>query len=48
MKDKEKKYDCRICHYAAYKDDRRVFCSFCMRLILERKPQERLEEVVNG
>ena len=37
MKEKDKKYDCRICPYVSYRDDRRVFCGVCLRSILEGK-----------
>ena len=48
MKDKKKKYDCRICPYVGYKDEKKVFCSFCMKLILERKPAIKAKDAVNG
>jgi hypothetical protein len=39
----DKKYDCRTCSYATYRDKQTIFCTVCMRKILDEKNEKARE-----
>lgn len=38
-----KRSECMACSYAEYKDELRVFCSFCMKNVMETKKPDASE-----
>lgn len=42
------KYNCKTCPYASYRDGNRVFCSVCMRSIMEQQRAEKKKQNSEG